>query len=120
MLTKSGAKLLDFGLAKFAATSSPATGETATSALTNPGTILGTFQYMSPEQLEGNESDARTDIFAFGTLLYESLTGRKAFDADSQASLIAAILSADPPPVSMDAMLGRCRLHPAGHLQFGN
>jgi Tol biopolymer transport system component len=100
MLTKSGAKLLDFGLAKFAATSSPATGETATSALTNPGTILGTFQYMSPEQLEGKESDARTDIFAFGTLLYELLTGRKAFDADSQASLIAAILSADPPPVS--------------------
>jgi serine/threonine protein kinase/Tol biopolymer transport system component len=100
MLTKSGAKLLDFGLAKFAAPSLPARGGAPTAALTSPGTILGTFQYMSPEQLEGKECDARTDIFAFGLLLYESLTGRKAFDATSQASLIAAIMSSEPPAVS--------------------
>ena len=100
MLTKSGAKLLDFGLAKFATVSPLTKGETATAALTDPGTILGTFQYMAPEQLEGKEADARTDIFAFGTLLYEMLTGRRAFDAASQASLIAAIMSSDPPPIS--------------------
>ena len=69
--------------------------------LTAQGTILGTFQYMAPEQLEGQEADARTDIFAFGAVLYEMLTGKKAFDGKSQASLIAAIMHAAPAPLSM-------------------
>ena len=105
MLTKSGAKLLDFGLAKVAA--SPVQPSALTSQptelpknLTQKGTILGTVQYMSPEQLEGKEADPRSDIFAFGAVLYEMATGRKAFEAKSQASLIAAILSSDPPPIS--------------------
>jgi dipeptidyl aminopeptidase/acylaminoacyl peptidase len=107
MLTKGGAKLLDFGLAKAAA---PAVASTALSmlpttppgkaGLTEQGTILGTFQYMAPEQLEGKEADARTDIFAFGAVLYEMLTGRKAFEGKSHASLIGAIMHADPAPVS--------------------
>ena len=73
---------------------------TAHRPLTEAGTVLGTFQYMAPEQLEGKEADARTDLFALGTILYEMATGRKAFSGKSQASLIAAILSADPPPLS--------------------
>src|SRR5689334_14957381 len=102
ILTKTGAKLLDFGLAKqrvdVVASSS---GSLATvQNLTAQGSILGTLQYMAPEQLEGAEADARSDIFAFGTLLYEMLTGRKAFEAKSHASLIAAILEREPPPVS--------------------
>jgi len=64
------------------------------------GTILGTFQYMAPEQLEGREADARTDIFAFGAVVYEMATGRKAFDGRSQASLVSAIMSANPPPIA--------------------
>jgi len=107
MLTKSGAKLLDFGLAK----SSPLTTSTSGGSqvidlptehrpLTEQGTILGTFQYMSPEQLEGQEADARTDIFAFGALLYEMATGRRAFQGKNKTSLIAAIVSGTPPPVS--------------------
>src|SRR6266478_4235863 len=103
MLTKSGAKLLDFGLAKVRATEAAA-GMTAlptqTTPLTGEGTILGTLQYMAPEQLEGAEADARTDIFALGTLIYEMATGRKAFEGKSQASLIAAILEREPPPIS--------------------
>ena len=98
MLTKDGAKLLDFGLAKLQ--NQPADDETVTKALTAQGTILGTFQYMAPEQLEGKEADARTDIFAFGAVLYEMVTGRRAFAGKTQASVIAAILAADPPPVS--------------------
>ena len=104
MLTKAGTKLLDFGLAK---TDAPAVAGTSLSRLpttpanlTAQGTILGTFQYMAPEQLEGQEADARTDIFAFGAVLYEMITGRKAFEGKSQASLIGAILERDPPPVS--------------------
>ena len=105
MLTKSGAKLLDFGLAKRQAPSAPAASvlsamATAHRPLTEAGTVLGTFQYMAPEQLEGKEADARTDLFALGTILYEMATGRRAFSGKSQASLIAAILSADPPPLS--------------------
>src|SRR5260370_37689611 len=70
------------------------------SKLTSEGTIVGTFQYMAPEQLEGKEVDARTNIFAFGELLHEMLTGKPAFSAKSRASLIAAILTTDPPPIS--------------------
>jgi Tol biopolymer transport system component len=103
MLTKSGVKLLDFGLAK--AMESPASRGSLTSlptqqGLTQEGTILGTFQYMAPEQLEGKDADARTDIFAFGCLLYEMATGAKAFSGSSQASLISAILRDDPRPLS--------------------
>ena len=96
MLTSAGAKLLDFGLAKIAEAPAP----TVAHGLTTEGTILGTFQYMAPEQLEGKECDPRSDIFAFGALLYEMITGRKAFTGASPASLITALMSADPPPVS--------------------
>ncbi len=108
MLTKSGVKLLDFGLAKLAvpdksavsqATSLP-TALQESQPLTTRGTILGTFQYMAPEQLEGGEADARSDIFAFGCVLYEMLTGQKAFTGKSQASLIGSIMNTDPPPIS--------------------
>ena len=105
MLTKGGAKLLDFGLAKLAHDASPV-GATLTGAtleprsLTAEGTLLGTFQYMAPEQLEGKEADARTDIFALGTVLYEMATGSPAFTGKSKASLIAAILDKEPPPIS--------------------
>ena len=99
MLTKSGAKLLDFGLAKVTAPDA-AGGQsvlaTAQRPLTEAGTLLGTFQYMSPEQLEGKEADARTDIFAFGAVLYEMVTGRRAFEGKSQASLVSAIMSQEP------------------------
>ncbi len=103
MLTSSGVKLLDFGLAKVF---SPAAAEGGVTALptqanlTAEGTILGTLQYMAPEQLEGKDADARTDIFAFGAVLYEMTTGRKAFSGMSQASLIGAILHTEPPPLS--------------------
>ncbi len=105
MLTKSGVKLLDFGLAKAVAPAGPASALTslptmAGANLTQEGTILGTFQYMAPEQLEGKEADVRTDIFAFGAVLYEMATGKKAFSGASQASLIAAILEREPAPVS--------------------
>jgi len=73
---------------------------TETSPLTNEGTILGTLQYMAPEQLEGAEADARTDIFALGAVIYEMATGRKAFEGKSQASLISAIMTAEPPAIS--------------------
>jgi len=116
MLTKAGAKLLDFGLAKarsivaqglspavpggskdprYVSTALPTTPPN----LTAQGTILGTFQYMAPEQLEGKDADARTDIFAFGAVLYEMLTGKKAFEGKTQASLIHAIIGVDPPPI---------------------
>src|SRR5262249_51941318 len=103
MLTKSGGKLLDFGLAKAmapAASKGSLTSLPTQQGLTQEGTILGTFQYMAPEQLEGKEADTRTDIFALGATLYEMATGTKAFSAASQASLITAIMSADPPPIS--------------------
>jgi Tol biopolymer transport system component len=98
------AKLLDFGLAKAMVPAVAGTGDTmmptTPPALTQQGAILGTFQYMAPEQLEGHDADARADIFAFGAVLYEILTGRKAFQGRSQASLIAAILDQEPPPIS--------------------
>jgi len=111
MLTKAGAKLLDFGLAKAAATpvaADPSVTPTAShkisggqiTPLTAHGTIMGTMHYMSPEQLEGKEADARSDIFALGATLYEMATGKKAFEGKSQASLIAAILEHEPLPIS--------------------
>lgn len=100
MLTRGEAKLLDFGLAKTAA---PAVvmgdGKAASAELTVPGTILGTLHYMSPEQLEGRTADVRSDLFAFGCVLYEMVTGRKAFDARSSASLLTAIMAQAPTPV---------------------
>ena len=104
MLTKSGAKLLDFGLAKqtgaapLAAALTEMTLEQA--KLTSDGMIVGTFQYMAPEQMEGKEADARTDIFALGELIHEMATGKPAFTGKSRASLIAAILTTEPPPIS--------------------
>jgi eukaryotic-like serine/threonine-protein kinase len=121
MLTKSGVKLLDFGLAKAFERPLDAAGREQAAAgqhpmarnaftsiptvvrspdLTQEGTILGTLQYMSPEQLEGKEADGRTDIFALGAVLYEMATGRKAFSGTSQASLISSIMTADPPPIT--------------------
>jgi Tol biopolymer transport system component len=121
MLTKAGTKLLDFGLAK---TVTPAGGgaglsmlPTTPPGLTAQGTIIGTFQYMAPEQLEGEEADARTDIFAFGAVVYEMVTGKKAFEGKSPASLITAIMGSEPPPMAnlqpvtpslLDHMVRRC------------
>jgi len=101
MLTKTGAKLLDFGLAKDEEIlqGDPGSSPTMSRPLTVQGTILGTMQYMSPEQLEGKPADARSDIFSFGAILYEMATGRKAFEAKSNASLIAAILKEEPRPM---------------------
>jgi serine/threonine protein kinase len=105
MLTKSGTKLLDFGLAKLKQEVAPANVPlselpTANDPLTAEGSIVGTMQYMAPEQLEGKEVDARTDIFAFGAVTYEMATGKKCFEGKSQASLIAAILEREPPAMS--------------------
>jgi eukaryotic-like serine/threonine-protein kinase len=106
MLTRSGAKLLDFGLAKMEASkvqpilTSVSSLPTEHKDLTAEGMILGTIQYMAPEQLEGKEADSRTDIFALGVVLYEMTTGKKAFTGKSHASLIAAILSSEPQPIS--------------------
>jgi eukaryotic-like serine/threonine-protein kinase len=103
MLTRGGAKLLDFGLAKMSAPAIAVTGTmlpTTPAAVTAQGTILGTFQYMAPEQIEGLEADARSDIFAFGAVLYEMLTGKHAFEGKTRASLIGAILKDEPRPVS--------------------
>ncbi|MGD1149479.1 MAG: protein kinase [Thermoanaerobaculaceae bacterium] len=104
MLTKGGPKLLDFGLAKLHAASHGildlATQETASGSLTEQGAILGTLHYMAPEQLEGREADARSDIFAFGCLLYEMISGRRAFAGEAQANVIAAILKGEPAELS--------------------
>jgi eukaryotic-like serine/threonine-protein kinase len=103
MLTKMGAKLLDFGLARTLAAALPrneSAQQTARPDLTSQGTILGTLPYMSPEQIEGADTDARCDIWALGCLLYEMVTGRPAFAGGSQASLIASIMSREPEPVA--------------------
>jgi Tol biopolymer transport system component len=102
MLTSAGAKLLDFGLAKPASFPPGAATLTATatqSPVTEQGTIVGTFHYMSPEQIEGKEVDGRSDIFSFGAVLYEMLTGQRAFDGKSQLSVASAILEKEPPPI---------------------
>jgi serine/threonine protein kinase len=109
MLTRTGVKLLDFGLARLhdRGRAGVATGDHAagTAPLTAPGLVFGTVPYMAPEQVRGTEADARTDLFAFGAVLYEMLTGRRAFNASSQPALIAAILEQDPPPLAVDPPL---------------
>jgi eukaryotic-like serine/threonine-protein kinase len=108
MLTKTGAKLMDFGLAKVLfASPAVASGLTATLAtpagshpLTAQGTVVGTFQYMAPEQVEGKEADARSDIFALGAVLYEMATGKRAFEGKTPASAMAAVLEREPAPIS--------------------
>ncbi|MEO5616669.1 MAG: protein kinase, partial [Candidatus Eisenbacteria bacterium] len=111
MLTKSGAKLMDFGLARASVAAGPVSGSgsvmatltqspTMVSPLTVEGAIVGTFQYMPPEQLEGREADARSDLWALGCVLYEMATGRRAFEGRSQASLISAIMSSQPAPLA--------------------
>jgi serine/threonine-protein kinase len=108
MLTKSGAKLLDFGLARLdrRAALSAESAPTAPKPDTVAGTRLGTLPYMSPEQVEGKDADARSDLWAMGCLLYEALTGRKAFDSPSQAGLVAAILEREPEPLQRALLLG--------------
>jgi eukaryotic-like serine/threonine-protein kinase len=125
MLTKTGAKLMDFGLAKsVTVANAPAAGLTATlmspgvsHPLTAQGTVLGTFQYMSPEQVEGKDADVRSDIFALGAVLYEMATGKRAFTGKSQASIVAAILASEPQaisavqpmaPVALDRVVKTC------------
>jgi eukaryotic-like serine/threonine-protein kinase len=103
MLTKAGAKLLDFGLAKPAVSGAGAvtlTDAAASSPVTGEGMIVGTFQYMSPEQVEGKELDGRSDIFSLGAVLYEALTGQRAFQGKSQLSVASAILEKEPAPIS--------------------
>ena len=126
LVTRQGIKLLDFGLAKLvaapgpssSATLAPPSGEQATvAALTGAHTVVGTPQYMAPEQIEGKEVDARTDIFAFGCVLYELLTGIRAFDGKSASSIMASVLAMTPKPVgeiiplsppALDRIVSRC------------
>jgi eukaryotic-like serine/threonine-protein kinase len=133
MLTKSGAKLMDFGLAKpapgmgAAAAAGPSTPTTPTmtvaafanaaSNLTQKGTVVGTFQYLAPEVLQGAEADARSDIFSFGCVLYEMVAGRRAFEGKSQFSVLGAILDHEPEwlsairpdlPSRLDEIVRRC------------
>jgi len=103
MLTKGGAKLLDFGLARMGVAGrgmADSAAPTVAAELTQMGTLLGTMQYMAPEQLQGKDADARSDIFALGVVLYEMASGRKAYPASDPATLIAAIMSSTPPPIT--------------------
>jgi serine/threonine protein kinase/Tol biopolymer transport system component len=104
MITRQGAKLLDFGLARAVLVPAGATDLTSTPTLTRPltteGAVVGTFQYMAPEQLEGKEPDARSDLWALGCVLYEAATGKRAFDGGSQAGLIGAIMNKEPAPIA--------------------
>src|SRR6187549_3849559 len=109
MLTRSGAKLMDFGLARATGLAGPRSGSdaaamthspTVAQPLTAEGSIVGTFQYMAPEQLEGREIDARTDIWSLGCVLYEMATGKRAFEGATQASLISSIMRDEPRPMS--------------------
>ena len=109
MLTPTGTKLLDFGLAKPAVPLTSGATLTATSMRTTPmtqeGTVVGTFQYMSPEQIEGKDLDGRSDIFSLGAVLYEMLTGQRAFEGKSQLSVASAILEKEPAPISTTKQL---------------
>src|SRR5215475_14329734 len=100
MLTSTGAKLLDFGLAKPAAAPVSGMTLTATTPVTQEGTIAGTYPYMSPEQVEGSELDGRSDIFSLGAVLYEAVTGKRAFEGRSQLSVASAILEKEPVPIT--------------------
>jgi serine/threonine protein kinase len=124
MLGPAGVKILDFGLAKVVQKQAGVAGamaassvQTLTTPLTGAGSLLGTLQYMSPEQLEGKEADTRSDLFAFGAVLYEMIAGRRSFEGKSQAGVIAAILEHDPPPIrtlqprapeALERLLRRC------------
>jgi Kae1-associated kinase Bud32 len=108
LVTKNGVKLLDFGLAKAErAKATSASDETVTKAITQEGAILGTLQYMAPEQLQGKPVDARSDLFSFGCVLYEMLTGKRAFDGASAPSVIAAVLEREPAPLEVSPPLER-------------
>jgi serine/threonine-protein kinase len=107
MVTRQGVKLLDFGLAKLETNPLQETDETLTQALTKEGQIVGTLQYMSPEQLQGKPADARSDIFSFGAVLYEMLSGKRAFEGSSVASVIAAVLERQPAPLELSPPLDR-------------
>jgi eukaryotic-like serine/threonine-protein kinase len=117
--SSSHTKLLDFGLAKWVAPGGGSTiaAQSTRMDVTTQGAIIGTLQYMAPEQVEGKEADSRTDIFAFGAVLYEMLTGKRAFEGKSQAGLIGAIMKAEPRPIShiapdtpavLEHMIARC------------
>lgn len=117
ILGKNGAKLLDFGLARPVAPRTHSVGGISTAPLTDAGTIVGTYPYMSPEQLHGREADVRSDVFSFGALVYEMATGKRAFVGESTASVIAAVLERDPTLVSslrpglphdLDWLIGNC------------
>jgi eukaryotic-like serine/threonine-protein kinase len=113
LVTRQGIKLLDFGIAKLAPPKTAGGDETASMSLTGENTILGTPQYMAPEQIEGRPTDERTDIFAFGLVFYEMLSGNKAFHGKSTSQLMAALLTAEPPsleglaPPAVDRVLRR-------------
>jgi Tol biopolymer transport system component len=130
MLTKSGAKLMDFGLARatgLSAVSEMTGSPTIAGPLTAEGTIIGTFQYMAPEQLEGQEADARADLWALGCVLYEMATGKRAFEGKSQASLITSIMGSEPvsisqvapmSPPALERLVGACLVKdPADRIQ---
>ena len=118
MITRDGIKLLDFGLAKLHEIDGSQAGPDSTLGIcqTEEGAVLGTYPYMSPEQLQGRKADARSDLFALGVVLYEMATGSRPFQADNRAALTAAILTQDPPPVStvsaaprlLDRVIARC------------
>ena len=118
MLTRDSVKLLDFGLAKLKERDEQVlTDPTRSAQLTDVGTVMGTVPYMAPEQIEGREVDARTDIFAFGVVVYEMVCGRRPFAGDSRASLMAAIVAAEPPslsslqpqaPAALERLILRC------------
>src|SRR5579863_5916288 len=104
IITKNGAKVLDFGLAKLGSERAPANAsgntETAMEPLTKSGAVLGTLYYMAPEQVEGKDTDERSDIFSFGVLFYEMITGQRPFTGDSQAAVLASLMKDAPPPIN--------------------
>jgi eukaryotic-like serine/threonine-protein kinase len=106
LVSRAGIKLLDFGLAKHGGPLKE-TDATLTQALTGEGAIIGTLQYMAPEQLQGKEADARSDLFSFGCVLYEMLSGRRAFEGPNAATVIAAILDKEPAPLAAPPAIDR-------------